>query len=132
MSSKNEIKITLPSSLENITLIRALIKTYLEVQKVDSKDVLQLLSVVDELATNVVEHGYEYQSGDILIEVNLTNDNIKILVEDNGIGFNDKKVSKQEGGMGLFLVKKLSDNFKIEKKVNGTIFKVEKKIRGLN
>ncbi|MGL4981208.1 MAG: ATP-binding protein [Fusobacteriaceae bacterium] len=129
MKKKNEIKINIPSSLENLSLIRALVKTYLDIHHIESRDVFQLLSAVDELATNVVEHGYQYQSGDIIIEIQKNNDIIHLVVEDNGLGFDEEKTSKEEGGMGLFLAKAIADDFKIEKKINGTIFKIEKKVR---
>ena len=51
------------------------------------------------------------------------------MVEDNGVGFDESKMSKEEGGMGLRIARSMSDSFKIEKKVNGTKFKVEKKIK---
>lgn len=130
MDIKNEVKINVPSSLENLSLIRALVKTYLEVHHVDSQDIFKLLSVVDELATNVVEHGYRYQPGDIVIEITKSNDRVLLVVEDHGLGFDDKKISKQEGGMGLFIARTIADDFKIEKKINGTIFRVEKKVKG--
>ncbi|MGL6100111.1 MAG: ATP-binding protein, partial [Fusobacteriaceae bacterium] len=123
MKKKNEIKINIPSSLENLSLIRALVKTYLDIHHIESRDVFQLLSAVDELATNVVEHGYQYQNGDIIIEIQKNNDIIHLVVEDNGLGFDEEKTSKEEGGMGLFLAKAIADDFKIEKKINGTIFK---------
>ncbi|MGL5963088.1 MAG: ATP-binding protein [Fusobacteriaceae bacterium] len=129
MKKKNEIKINIPSSLENLSLIRALVKTYLDIHHIESRDVFQLLSAVDELATNVVEHGYQYQNGDIIIEIQKNNDIIHLVVEDNGLGFDEEKTSKEEGGMGLFLAKAIADDFKIEKKINGTIFKIEKKVR---
>ncbi|MGL4253622.1 MAG: ATP-binding protein [Fusobacteriaceae bacterium] len=129
LKKKNEIKINIPSSLENLSLIRALVKTYLDIHHIESKDVFQLLSAVDELATNVVEHGYQYQNGDIIIEIQKDNDVIHLVVEDNGLGFDEKKKSKEEGGMGLFLAKAIADDFRIEKKINGTIFKIEKKVR---
>jgi serine/threonine-protein kinase RsbW len=126
---RNEVKINVDSSLENLSLIRALVKTYLEMQNIEGRDIYQLLSVVDELATNVVEHGYQYKPGDIIIEIQKSNNVVHLVVEDNGVGFDDSKVSKEEGGMGLFLARAIADDFKIEKKINGTIFKVEKKIR---
>nr|WP_307775415.1 ATP-binding protein [uncultured Cetobacterium sp.] len=126
---QNEIKLYVPSSLKNLSIIRAMTKTYLEHQNVEQKDIMQILSIVDELATNVVEHGYEYKSGDIIIELQKNEDVIHLIVEDNGIGFDEDKISKDEGGMGLFLAKAMADNFKIEKKVNGTKIKVEKKVR---
>ncbi len=127
---KNIIRMSIPSSLENLSLIRALVKTYLEVQHIDEKDIFQLLSVVDELSTNVVEHGYKYKPGDIILEIQKSNDVIQLIVEDNGIGFDEEKLSKEEGGMGLYIARAIADNFKIEKKLNGTVFKIEKRIKG--
>lgn len=126
---KNVIRMTIPSSLENLSLIRALVKTYLELQHINEKDIFQLLSVVDELSTNVVEHGYKYKPGDIILEIQRSNDVIQLIVEDNGVGFDENKLSKEEGGMGLFIARTIADNFKIEKKLNGTLFKIEKKIK---
>ena len=126
---KNIIKMTIPSSLENLSLIRDLVKTYLELQQINEKDVFQLLSVVDELSTNVVEHGYKYKPGDIILEIQRSNDVIQLIVEDNGVGFDEEKLSKEEGGMGLYIARAIADNFKIEKKLNGTLFKIEKKIK---
>lgn len=126
---KNVIRMTIPSSLENLSLIRALVKAYLELQHINEKDVFQLLSVVDELSTNVVEHGYKYKPGDIILEIQRSNDVIQLIVEDNGVGFDENKLSKEEGGMGLYIARTIADNFKIEKKLNGTLFKIEKKIK---
>ncbi|WP_448820140.1 ATP-binding protein [Cetobacterium sp.] len=126
---QNEIKLYVPSSLKNLSIIRAMTKTYLEHQKVEQKDIMKILSIVDELATNVIEHGYEYKSGDIIIELQKNNDIIHLVVEDNGIGFDESKISKDEGGMGLFLARAMADNFKVEKKINGTKIKVEKKVK---
>ena len=126
---KNIIRMSIPSSLENLSLIRALVKTYLEVQHINEKDIFQLLSVVDELSTNVVEHGYKYKPGDIILEIQKSNDIIQLIVEDNGIGFDEEKLSKEEGGMGLYIARAIADNFKIEKKFNGTLFKIEKRIK---
>ncbi|MGL5052030.1 MAG: ATP-binding protein [Cetobacterium sp.] len=126
---QNEIKLYVPSSLKNLSIIRAMTKTYLEHQKVDQKDIMKILSIVDELATNVIEHGYEYKTGDIIIELQKNNDVIHLVVEDNGIGFDESKISKDEGGMGLFLAKAMADNFKVERKINGTKIKVEKKVK---
>ncbi|MGL4629356.1 ATP-binding protein [Cetobacterium sp.] len=126
---QNEIKLYVPSSLKNLSIIRAMTKTYLEHQKVEQKDVMKILSIVDELATNVIEHGYEYKTGDIIIELQKNNDVIHLVVEDNGVGFDESKISKDEGGMGLFLAKAMADNFKVEKKINGTKIKVEKRVK---
>ena len=123
------VKLFVPSSLQNLSLIRAFAKTFLELEKVESKDIAQLLSVIDELSTNVVEHGYCYNPGDIIIEIRKDNDVVYLVVEDNGVGFDEEKESKEEGGMGLYLARALADDFQMEKKLNGTIFRVQKKVR---
>ena len=126
---KNEIKILLSSALENLSVIRTLIRTYLTLHKVEERNIMEILTITDELATNVVEHGYQYQPGELIITIEKEGSVIKLVVEDNGVGFDESKMSKEEGGMGLRIARSMSDSFKIEKKVNGTKFKVEKKIK---
>lgn len=127
--NKNEIKILLSSVLENLSVIRTLIRTYLTLHKVEERNIMEILTITDELATNVVEHGYQYQPGELIITIEKEGSIIKLVVEDNGVGFDESKMSKEEGGMGLRIARSMSDSFKIEKKVNGTKFKVEKKIK---
>ncbi len=127
--NKNEIKILLSSALENLSVIRTLIRTYLTLHKVEERNIMEILTITDELATNVVEHGYQYQPGELIITIEKEGSIIKLVVEDNGVGFDESKMSKEEGGMGLRIARSMSDSFKIEKKLNGTKFKVEKKIK---
>ena len=127
--NKNEIKILLSSALENLSVIRTLIRTYLTLHKVEERNIMEILTITDELATNVVEHGYQYKSGDLIITMEKDGNIIRLIVEDNGVGFDESKMSKEEGGMGLRIARSMSDSFIIEKKVNGTKFKVEKKIK---
>ena len=127
--NKNEIKILLSSALENLSVIRTLIRTYLTLHKVEERNIMEILTITDELGTNVVEHGYQYQPGELIITIEKEGSIIKLVVEDNGVGFDESKMSKEEGGMGLRIARSMSDSFKIEKKVNGTKFKVEKKIK---
>jgi serine/threonine-protein kinase RsbW len=126
---ENEIKLTIPSSLQNISIIRAMIKAYFEHEHVDKGDSFQLLTVIDELSTNVVEHGYKYSRGNIIIRIEKEDHVISLVVEDNGIGFDDSKLSKEEGGLGLQIARNVADTFTIEKKENGTMFRLKKKIR---
>ncbi|MGF6905676.1 ATP-binding protein [Fusobacterium sp. PH5-44] len=126
---KNTISLSVPSSLKNLSLVRAMVKAYFEHEKISKEDSFQLLTVIDELSTNVVEHGYKYNQGNIDIKLEKCNEYISIVVEDNGVGFDDSKLSKEEGGLGLQIARKVADSFKIEKKINGTLFRLEKKIK---
>lgn len=127
--SKNEIKILLSSALENLQVVRALVKTYLTLHGVGKRNIMEILTITDELATNVVEHGYQYKTGELIVNLRKEDNIIKLVVEDNGVGFHDDKVSKEEGGMGLHIARKMSDSFEIVKKVKGTKFEVVKKLK---
>ena len=82
-----------------------------------------------KLIEQLSSQGYEYKPGDIILEIQKSNDIIRLVVEDNGVGFDEEKLSKEEGGMGLFIARTIADDFKIEKKLNGTLFRVEKKVK---
>ena len=122
------IKLIVPSSLKNLSLIRALVKTYLMSESVSQKDTLRLLTVIDELATNAIEHGYNYLAGEISIFMIKDGNYMRITVEDFGAGFNRAKKSKDEGGMGLDIVRGLVDSLEIKSKEIGTKFEILKEI----
>ncbi len=73
------------------------------------------------LSFNVGEHGYKYKPGDIILEIQRSTDVIQLVGEDNGVGFEEEKLSKEEGGMGLYIARAIADNFKIEKKIKEVI-----------
>ncbi len=116
-----------PSSLENLALLRALVKTYLLSENVSEKEMFQLLLVVDELATNAVEHGYEYdEKNRIKVSLDIREGAAYISVEDFGLGFKKEGHSKEEGGMGLVIVRNIVDSFEILEKEVGTKIRVSK------
>lgn len=127
--NSNKVSFEIPSCLSNLALIRSFVRAYLEHLKVSQKDLIHLLSAVDELATNAVEHGYDYAKGIIKISMNIDKNNIIVSVEDFGKGYDDTSESKSDGGIGLVITKKLVDEFKLQKKHNGTIIEIKKKIK---
>ena len=106
-----------------------MIRTYLQNHHIAEGDVVQLLSVVDELATNAIEHAYQNKLGEVIINIEKDGSKVRLFVEDSGSGYDDKKVSKEEGGIGLILARKLVDIFEIIKKEQGTVFRIEKEVR---
>ena len=125
----NKIKIFIPSFLEGLSTVRAMVRVYLREHNISELDEIQLLSVVDELTTNAVEHAYSDSQGEIEVVLNYYNNTIFLTVEDFGRGFDESLDSKEDGGFGLSIARKLVDIFEIEKKSKGTIIKVEKKIK---
>ena len=125
----NRVKIFIPSFLSSLSTVRAMVRVYLREHKISELDEIQILSVVDELTTNAVEHAYSYDKGEIEIVLNFYKKTIFLTVEDYGKGYDESLDSKEDGGFGLSIARKLVDDFKIEKKEKGTIFRVEKKLR---
>src|SRR5690606_8400595 len=63
---------------------------------------IAIFRMVQELATNIIKHSQATEAS-----VHLTNhdDNINIIIEDNGVGFDSTKMNTAEG-MGLSTMKK--------------------------
>lgn len=125
----NEIVLKVPASLRLMSLVRSTVKGYLEIEKVNNSDISKLLSVVDELATNAIEHGYNYDEDDTLV-IKVIKESAKIVieVEDFGSGFQGEGNSKEEGGMGLNIVRKIVDGIDMVKKDKGLMIRVFKYI----
>ena len=125
----NRIKIFIPSFLGSLSTVRAMVRVYLRAHNISELDEVQILSVVDELTTNAIEHAYSYSEGEIEVVLNIYKETVFLTVEDFGKGYDEGLDSKEDGGFGLSIARKLVDDFKIEKKEKGTIFRVEKKLR---
>lgn len=77
--------------------------------------------ILEEILTNIIFYGYE-DSNEHLINITVLSENneLKIIIQDDGIPFNpletpepdlDKPLEEREiGGMGIHLVKNLSDS----------------------
>ena len=125
----NRIKIFIPSFLGSLSTVRVMVRVYLREHNISELDEVQILSVVDELTTNAIEHAYSYSEGEIEVILNIYKETVFLTVEDFGKGYDEGLDSKEDGGFGLSIARKLVDDFRIEKKEKGTIFRVEKKLR---
>ncbi len=125
----NKVEITISSCLSNLALVRSFARVYLEHYDVSDSNKVKLLSVIDELTTNSVEHGYSYSQGSIKIVMWIEGEYINISVEDFGKGYDENSKSKTDGGIGIIMTKKLVDDFKVLKKQNGTLITIKKRIR---
>lgn len=75
---------------------------------------IAIFRVVQELSTNIIKHS---QATEATIHLTDHEDNINIIIEDNGVGFDKKKIDTADG-MGLQNIKKkivqLGGNFEID------------------
>jgi signal transduction histidine kinase/Tfp pilus assembly protein PilF len=72
-------------------------------QRLDNSLEISIFRIIQELVTNIIKHANATKG-----IVHLTNhdDNLNIMIEDNGKGFNPKHITKQTNGMGISSIDK--------------------------
>jgi anti-sigma regulatory factor (Ser/Thr protein kinase) len=115
----------LPATLESLKAIREFIGSAASKAGLTRDRSYGLTLAVDEIATNIITHGYEEAggTGDILINANVTDGVVEITLEDTGVPFNpllhaeprelDAPLEERGvGGLGIFLARKSVDEFR--------------------
>ena len=79
---------------------------------------------VSEACTNVIEHAYDSAGACQPIRIRMTakQDELRVEVEDEGVGFDPKRLpqvnpeqrAQEEGGLGIYLMRQLMDEVKIQ------------------
>ncbi|MDA3939705.1 MAG: PAS domain S-box protein [Spirochaetia bacterium] len=100
--------------------------------QLDAKTIFNTGIIINELITNSMKYAYKNrQSGELSISINLKDNNIIIIVEDNGIGLPQNFDIKTSSGFGMKLIQMLviqmDGNIEIERK-NGTKFIINIKL----
>jgi anti-sigma regulatory factor (Ser/Thr protein kinase) len=109
---------TFPGTLDALEPIRKYVEVAAQSAGLDHKAVYKLALAVDEIATNVVLHGYEEAglNGDLKIGASVEDDNLVIRLEDHGKPYDPHShvvpdaqelsrslQSRDIGGLGIFL-----------------------------
>lgn len=120
----------LPASLDSLDPIAEYIVEAATEAGLDPRSAYNLRLAVDEIATNIITHGYEEAGlrGDITVSGDLSEASLTVVLEDSGIPFDplsqelpsedDLKLPLEErsiGGLGIYLVLKGVDAFRYER-----------------
>ena len=133
--------LTLPAKLDSLNAAREYVKAAALSTGLDEDAVYHLQLAVNEIATNIIIHGYEKAnlSGDLTIKGELTDEVLRITLEDSGVPFNpftlklpeekDLLIPLQErpiGGLGVYLAINSADRFDYERdgNLNRNIFEM--------
>jgi serine/threonine-protein kinase RsbW len=109
-----------PSSTENLALIREFVTMIGAQAGLDESEVANIELAVDEACANVIEHAYGNDvSHEVVVRAIFDDAELSINVEDSGRGFNadtvvqeelDELISKRKsGGLGMRLIRQLMD-----------------------
>ena len=119
------------ADLENLKAIRRFVENaaFSINGEVDELALAELITAVDEAATNIIKHGYQNGSGFIEVEVLYINNDLKIHLRDQAAEFNpttapsfDVKVPlevREFGGMGIHLMRNFTDELIYKRLENG-------------
>ena len=118
----------LPATLDALSPIRDFVEEAALSAGLDRKARYRLRLAVDEIATNVIVHGYEEAglSGDVLVRTALEPDALHVVIEDDAAPFDpyslatpdDLDVPLEErgiGGLGVFLTIRGVDEFRYQR-----------------
>lgn len=144
---KNYIKLRLPAISENESYARSAVSALALPLSPTVEELNDIKTSVSEAVTNCVVHAYpgrgELTSREILIEAELSENEISITVTDFGVGINDvekamepfftTRPADERSGMGFTIMKSFMDIVEVKsKKDEGTTIKMIKHIGARN
>jgi len=125
MSAQLEIS----ADLANLEKIRAFVQETVSQSTNDQEAIEDLVLVVDEVATNVIVHGYGGKSGSIWIEIIPSITQIVVYIRDQGPPFDPTLQPNPQlnlplekrpfGKMGIFLLRLLTDRLEYRRTPQG-------------
>lgn len=126
MKTKNATR-SFPASLSSLDEIRVFINEFAKNNGIDSKQAYKITLAIDEIATNIINYGYEKADKEketVDLSLAIDNNQFTVILEDRGIPFNpleralpdEKELSlpleeRKIGGLGIMIAKQSVDSF---------------------
>ena len=111
------VRLTIPAKAEYITLVRLALSGLSRLRPLSEETLGDLKLAVTEACSNSVRHGYgDAGEGTVEIVYELLPDRFVVEVADDGPGFDalgdrGKDEELEEGGLGIAIIKAVSDEF---------------------
>ena len=120
----NKIELKFNATLENETVVRNTIGLFASTINCTIEDIIDVKTIVSEAVSNAIIHGYEQDKNkEVSVIASLNNNELTIIVNDEGIGIDNVAEalrvnfsSKNRSGLGLTIIKSLSDDLSIKSK----------------
>ena len=119
--------LTLPGHVDSLSEIRKYVDSAASEAGLDKKAVYKLRLAVDEIASNIIIHGYEEAglSGDVVVWADISPEALTITLEDSSAPFDPRGKDRPDqidspieerpiGGLGIFLTTENVDKFDYE------------------
>ena len=130
---------TFPADSKKLIQISEFVRAYAQKLPFTPKQIYEIDLAVDEASTNIIDHAYKnLPPGKIRFYINHTESEMKITLQDDGVGFDLDSVPKpdldgpledrRERGLGIFLIHQLMDQVIYEPNIgNGNQLTLVKK-----
>ena len=120
----NKIELKFNATLENETVVRNTIGLFASTINCTIEDIIDVKTIVSEAVSNAIIHGYEQDKNkEVSVIASLNNNELTIIVNDEGVGIDNVAEalrvnfsSKNRSGLGLTIIKSLSDDLSIKSK----------------
>jgi serine/threonine-protein kinase RsbW len=119
------VRLTIPAKPEYITLVRLALSGLSRLRPLSEETLGDLKLAVTEACSNSVRHGYgDAGEGTVEILYELQPDRLVVEVADDGPGFDAQgerpdEENLEEGGLGIAIIKALSDEFETGERSDG-------------
>jgi serine/threonine-protein kinase RsbW len=121
--------LTIAADLKNLATIRAFVEEQMLIIGIEEHQSSHLVLAADELATNIILHGYQKSPGSIEVEVAQQGSDLTITLRDRAPEFDPTSVPEPDinvpleqralGGMGVFLARRASDEIRYKMRAGG-------------
>lgn len=137
---KNEMYVEFSSISENESFARVLVASFIAQLDPTMDELTEIKTVVSEAVTNSIIHGYNNEADHkISIECKLFDDEIELLIKDEGIGIVDIEEARQplytskpeleRSGMGFTIIENFMDSVNVISTVQeGTTVMMKKQL----
>lgn len=130
MTFPGRVSLDLPASTHAIALGAQFVRQFCEQQGMPERECQRLELAADEICTNVVCHAYHGDaSRHYRVECECEGDTVVVCVIDRGASFDPESVptpdttcalaQRKIGGLGLHLVRKVTDSFEVTRTPSG-------------
>ncbi len=139
MEFKNNMELRLPSLSVNEGFARSVVGAFATQLDPTLEEIADIKTAVSEAVTNAIVHAYPDRLGDIRVFASLENRQIKVVIEDYGVGIRDIEQARQpffstagdesRSGMGFTVMETFMDEVTIASSAGkGTTVEMKKAI----
>ena len=140
--NENMMRVEFLSKSENESFARVAVAAFVSQLDPTIEEISDIKTAVSEAVTNAIIHGYEGKDGLVKIEASIKDNELKLIIEDNGVGIDDIKKAMEplytsrpdleRSGMGFTVMETFMDNLEVKSQKDvGTKVIMKKKFRSL-